>query len=114
MATPQWVKKLGGHAGELYVAAELSKRSIPNALWPENFSDDDVIAGGMDGPRLCFIRVKAYHPHPLGSFIHRESHERWQEARDVRIPGPSSASLRPGAQQGQGSGYEGEAARTRA
>jgi hypothetical protein len=32
MKTPQWIKKLGGHAGELYVAAELSKRSIPNAL----------------------------------------------------------------------------------
>ena len=26
MRTPQWIKKLGGHAGELYVAAELSKR----------------------------------------------------------------------------------------
>jgi len=25
MKTPQWIKKLGGHAGELYVAAELSK-----------------------------------------------------------------------------------------
>ena len=25
MKTPQWIKKIGGHAGELYVAAELSK-----------------------------------------------------------------------------------------
>jgi hypothetical protein len=29
MRTPEWIKKLGGHAGELYVAAELSKRGIP-------------------------------------------------------------------------------------
>jgi hypothetical protein len=37
MRTPQWIKKLGGHAGELFVCAELSKRGIPNALLPENF-----------------------------------------------------------------------------
>jgi hypothetical protein len=40
LQTPQWIKKLGGHAGELYVAAELSKRGIPNSLFPENFSDE--------------------------------------------------------------------------
>jgi hypothetical protein len=80
MATPQWVKKLGGHAGELYVAAELSKRGIPNALLPENFSDDDVIAAGKNGMRLCFIQVKSCHPDRSASFILRESEERWQEA----------------------------------
>jgi hypothetical protein len=62
MATPQWVKKLGGHAGELYVAAELSKRGIPNALLPENFSDYDLLAGAKDGTRHCFIQVKSCHP----------------------------------------------------
>ena len=41
MRTPQWIKKLGGHAGELFVCAELSKRGIPNALLPENFPHDD-------------------------------------------------------------------------
>jgi hypothetical protein len=49
MKTPQWVKKLSGHAGELYVAAELSKRGILNALLPENFSDDDILIGTKDG-----------------------------------------------------------------
>jgi len=37
MRTEQWIKKHGGHAGELFVCAELSKRGIPNALLPENF-----------------------------------------------------------------------------
>lgn len=49
MGTPQWIKKLGGHAGELYVAAELAKRGIPNSLLPENFSDDDILIGKKDG-----------------------------------------------------------------
>lgn len=31
MTTHQWVKTLGGHEGELYVAAELSKGGIVNA-----------------------------------------------------------------------------------
>ena len=62
MRTPQWEKKLGGHAGELYVAAELSKRGIPNALLPENFSDDDLLAGAKGGNKLCFIQVKSCHP----------------------------------------------------
>ena len=80
MKTPQWVKKLGGHAGELYVAAELSKRGIPNALLPENFSDDDILAGDKDGLRLCFIQVKACHPDRSTSFILRKEHELWQDA----------------------------------
>ena len=80
MPTPQWIKKLGGHAGELYVAAELSKRGIPNALLPENFSDDDVLAGSKDGSRLALIQVKACHPDRSGSFILRDSEEGWQQA----------------------------------
>jgi len=80
MRTPQWVKKLGGHAGELYVAAELSKRGIPNALLPENFSDDDILAGDKDGSRLCFIQVKTCHPDRSASFILRETNEQWQGA----------------------------------
>jgi len=56
MATPQWIKKLGGHAGELYTAAELSKRGIANALLPENFSDDDIIFGLKGGNVLGYIQ----------------------------------------------------------
>jgi hypothetical protein len=80
MATPQWKKKLGGHAGELYVAAELSKRGIPNSLLPENFSDDDVMAGQKDGSALCFIQVKSCHPERAKSFILRETDEKWIHA----------------------------------
>jgi len=80
MRTPQWIKKLGGHAGELYVAAELSKRGIPNALLPENFADDDVMAGGKDEMHLCFIQVKSCHPERSKSFILRAAHEQWEEA----------------------------------
>ena len=69
--TPQWVKKLGGHAGELYVAAELSKRGVPNALLPENFSDDDLIAGKKDGSEICFIQVKSCHPDRGSSLLLR-------------------------------------------
>jgi len=85
MATPHWVKKLGGHAGELYVAAELSKRSIPNALLPENLSDDDLLAGSKDGTRQCFVQVKSCHPDRADSFILRESDERWHEASANRF-----------------------------
>jgi len=80
MRTPQWVKKLGGHAGELYVAAELSKRGIANSLLPENFSDDDIIAGNKDGSILCFIQVKACHPDRATTFILRETDEKWAHA----------------------------------
>lgn len=80
MRTPQWIKKLGGHAGELYVAAELSKRGIPNALLPENFSDDDIIAGIKDGQRICFIQVKACHPDRSNTFILKNSNEKWSNA----------------------------------
>ena len=77
MPTPQWKKKLGGHAGELYVAAELSKRGIPNSLLPENFSDDDILAGMKDGSRTCIIQVKSCHPDRANSFILKKENERW-------------------------------------
>lgn len=77
MATPQWIKKLGGHAGELFVCAELSKRGIPNALLPENFSDDDILVGSKDASQTGFVQVKACHPDRSQSFILRETHEAW-------------------------------------
>ena len=82
MRTQQWIKKLGGHAGELYVAAELSKRGIPNALLPENFSDDDVLVGAKDGSALGLIQIKACHPDRAKTFILRETDERWVNASD--------------------------------
>ena len=82
MKTPQWIKKLGGHAGELYVAAELSKRGIPNALLPENFSDDDIMVGSKDASRICFIQVKACHPDRSKTFILREENENWVDSLD--------------------------------
>jgi len=79
MKTPQWIKKLGGHAGELFVAAELSKRGIPNALLPENFSDDDILVGHKDTNQnqICFVQVKSCHPDRSSSFILRETEEKW-------------------------------------
>jgi hypothetical protein len=71
-----------GHAGELYVAAELSKRGIPNSLLPENFSDDDILVGKKDGSDVGFIQVKSCHPDRSASFILRESHEKWSNAPD--------------------------------
>jgi hypothetical protein len=82
MATPQWIKKLGGHAGELYVAAELSKRGIPDSLLPENFSDDDLLIGKKDGSIVGFIQVKSCHPDRSTSFILRASEEKWVNAPD--------------------------------
>jgi hypothetical protein len=78
--TPQWIKKLGGHAGELFVSAELSKRGIPNALLPENFSDDDILVGRKDGKEIGYIQVKACHPDRSSTFILRENHEEWVDA----------------------------------
>jgi hypothetical protein len=83
--TPQWIKKLGGHAGELYVAAELSKRGIPNSLLPENFSDDDLMAGEKDGSNMCFIQVKSCHPDRSQSFILSKSSDSWADAPDNRF-----------------------------
>ncbi len=61
MRTPQWIKNLGGHAGEHFVCAELSKRGIPNALLPENFPHDDIMVSDRDGMRTAYIQVKACH-----------------------------------------------------
>jgi hypothetical protein len=80
MKTPQWIKKLGGYAGELYVAAELAKRGIPCALLPENFSDDDIIVGKKDGAEIGFVQVKACHPDRARTFILREGDEEWANA----------------------------------
>ena len=82
MPTPQWIKKLGGHAGELYVAAELSKRGIPNSLLPENFSDDDILIGEKDGKEIGFVQVKACHPDRSTTFILRHTDEKWIDAPD--------------------------------
>lgn len=82
MKTPQWIKKLGGHAGELYVAAELSKRGIPNALLPENFSDDDILFGQKDGRVLGYIQVKSCHPDRANTFILRHTDEKWIKANN--------------------------------
>ena len=78
--TPQWIKKLGGYAGELFVSAELAKRAIPNALLPENFSDDDILLGSKEGGRLGYVQVKACHPDRSESFILNASHEKWVAA----------------------------------
>lgn len=59
MATPHRIKKLGGHGGELFICAELSKRGIPNALLPENFTDDDILIGDKTAAHVGFIQVKA-------------------------------------------------------
>lgn len=82
MATPQWIKKLGGHAGELFVCAELSKRAIPNALLPENFADDDILVGNKAATQIGFVQVKACHPDRSKSFILRETQEAWRSAAD--------------------------------
>lgn len=78
-------KKLGGHAGELHVAAELSKRGIPNSLLPENFSDDDLLIGKKDGSNageFGFVQVKSCHPDRSKTFILRETEESWINAPD--------------------------------
>ena len=82
MQTPQWIKKLGGHAGELFVCAELSKRGIPNALLPENFSGDDLLIGRKDGTKFAFVQVKSCHPDRSKTFILRETDEKWCSARE--------------------------------
>ena len=73
---------MGGHAGELYAAAELSKRGILNALLPENFSDDDILFGQKDGEIVGFIQVKSCHPDRADTFILRETDEKWIKANN--------------------------------
>jgi|SRR6516162_4644197 len=82
MRTPQWIKKLGGHAGELYVCAELAKRGIPAVPLPENFSDDDILVGDKAAKNVAFVQVKACHPDRSASFILRETHGAWCEAAE--------------------------------
>jgi hypothetical protein len=77
MPTPQWIKKLGGHAGELFVCAELSKRGIPNALLPENFPHDDILVSNKDGTLSGYVQVKACHPDLSESFYLTEKEEAW-------------------------------------
>ncbi len=81
MRTPQWIKTLGGHAGVLFVCAELAKRGIPNAPLPDSFSDDDVLVGSKDGTKIGFVQVKAYHPDRSGSFLLKNTEERWCSAK---------------------------------
>jgi hypothetical protein len=69
----------------LYVAAELSKRGIANSLLPENFSDDDIIAGSKDGKNLCFVQVKACHPDRGKTFILRDTNEKWVGAPENHL-----------------------------
>ena len=78
MRTPQWIKKLGGHAGELFVCAELSKRGIPNALLPENFPHDDILVSNKDGTLSGYVQVKACHPDRSTSFYLTEHEEEWR------------------------------------
>lgn len=96
MATAQWIKKLGAHAGELYVAAELSKRAIPNALLPENFSDSDLLIGNKDGSKIGYVQVKSFHPKRANSFLLTAEAEKWVAAPDssfavlVRLGSPDA------------------------
>src|SRR5262249_1470898 len=71
-------KKLSGHAGELFVCAELSKRGIPNALLPENFPHDDVLVSNKDGTKSGYVQVKACHPDRSKSFYLSEKEEAWR------------------------------------
>ena len=82
MTTPQWIKRLAGHAGELYVAAELSKRGILNALLPDNFPDNDILLGEKDGINIGYIQVKACHPDRSFTFRLSSKNERWENAAD--------------------------------
>jgi len=73
---------LGGHAGELYVAAELSKRGIVNALLPENFSDDDILFGRKGGDVLGYIQVKSCHPDRSNNWKLDAKNEEWVRASE--------------------------------
>ncbi len=62
------------------MAAELSKRGIPNSLLPENFSDDDILIGKKDGTEMAFIQVKSCHPERSETFILSAGAEEWVNA----------------------------------
>jgi hypothetical protein len=53
----------------------LSKRGIPNALLPENFTDDDILVGDKTAVHVGFIQVKARHPDRSRSFIPKKTNE---------------------------------------
>ena len=66
------------------MAAELSKRGIPNSLLPENFSDDDIVLGKKDGTEMAFIQVKSCHPERSNTFILSENAEKWVNAHPIK------------------------------
>jgi len=80
--TPQWIKKLGGFAGELYVAAEFAKRGICVSLLPENFPDDDLMIANRDGSKIGYVQVKACHPQRSSTFILRATDEKWADSNE--------------------------------
>ncbi len=80
MSTSQWIKRLSGHAGELYVAAELSKRGILSTLLPDNFPDNDILIGKKDGPSIGYIQVKSCHPDRALTFRLSSKDERWENS----------------------------------
>jgi hypothetical protein len=83
MSTPQWIKNLSGHAGALYLAAELAKRGIPTALLPEGFADDDVFGGRKDGSAVFFAQVKSCHPDRSDTFRLSSDHEAWATSQST-------------------------------
>src|SRR5437899_3042357 len=85
MRTPQWIKNLSGHAGVLYVGAELAKRGIPVAELPPGFPGDDLIVGRKDGTELCYVAVTSCHPDRSRSFDLRAHDERWTEAPENEV-----------------------------
>jgi len=82
--TPQWIKKLGGFAGELYVAAELAKRGICVSLLPENFPDDDLMIANRDGSKIGYVQVKACHPQRSSTFILHATDEKWADPSESK------------------------------
>jgi hypothetical protein len=77
MRTEQWVKNLSGHAGELFVCAELSKRGILAVLLPRNFTGEDIMISSPQGGEPGFVQVKSCHPDRSHSFLLTESADKW-------------------------------------
>jgi len=82
--TPQWIKKLGGFAGELYVAAEFAKRGICVSLLPENFPDDDLMIASRNSSKISYVQVKACHPQRSSTFILHATDEKWSEPSESK------------------------------
>ena len=86
VTTSYWLGKLGEYAGELYVAAELSKRGILCCLLPKNFPEHDLMIGKKEGEIAGFVQVKSCHPdrHKRGEYSFRldEKNEEWVDAAD--------------------------------